>query len=108
MIPHIHTLFEFISIPYENQHQTLNMKKIDRGQIGFREYSITLLQPMRDYKESVTTRQTHGRTDGQTPDKVIPMCRDHLLAIYQYQTTYAWQLTYCNISLKFGTSCKAK
>ena len=27
MIPHVHTLFEFISIPYENQHQTLNMKK---------------------------------------------------------------------------------
>ena len=45
MIPHIHTLFEFISIPYENQHQTLNIKKIDRGQIRFREYSITLLQP---------------------------------------------------------------
>ena len=46
MIPHIHTLFEFISIPYENQHQTLTIKKkIDRGQIKFREYSITLLQP---------------------------------------------------------------
>ena len=26
---------------------------------------------MRDYQESVTTGQTHG----QTPDKVIPMCR---------------------------------
>ena len=38
MIPHIHTLFEFIGIPYENQHQTLNIKKIDRGQIRFREY----------------------------------------------------------------------
>ena len=45
MIPHIHTLFEFISIPYENQHQTLNIKKIDRGQIRFRDYWITLLQP---------------------------------------------------------------
>ena len=45
MIPHIHTLFEFISIPYENQHQTLNIKKVDRGQIKFREYSITSLQP---------------------------------------------------------------
>ena len=33
--------------------------------------------PMRDYQESVTTAQTHtdGRTDRQTPDKVIPMCR---------------------------------
>ena len=34
---------------------------------------------MRDYQESVTTRQTRGRTDGwtdrQTHDKVIPMCR---------------------------------
>ena len=34
---------------------------------------------MRDYQESVTTGQTHtqtdGRTDRQTPDKVIPMCR---------------------------------
>ena len=32
---------------------------------------------MRDYQESVTSGQTdtHRRTDGQTPDKVIPMCR---------------------------------
>ena len=34
---------------------------------------------MRDYQESVTTGQTHThtdrRTDRQTPDKVIPMCR---------------------------------
>ena len=35
MIPHIHTLFEFISTPYENQHQTLNMKKIDGAKSGF-------------------------------------------------------------------------
>ena len=49
MIPHIHTLFEFLSIPYENQHHTLNIKKIDWGQIKFREYSITLLQPFFTY-----------------------------------------------------------
>ena len=30
---------------------------------------------MRDYQESVTTRQTHTRADRQTLDKVIPMCR---------------------------------
>ena len=30
---------------------------------------------MRDNQESVTTGQTHTRTDRQTPDKVIPMCR---------------------------------
>ena len=29
----------------------------------------------RDYQESVTTGHTHGQTDMQTPDKVIPMCR---------------------------------
>ena len=51
MIPHIHTLFEFISTPYENQHQTLNMKKIDRSQIRFREYSITLLQPIANFHD---------------------------------------------------------
>ena len=28
---------------------------------------------MHDYQESVTTGDT--QTDGQTPDKVIPMCR---------------------------------
>ena len=41
MIPHIITLFEFISVPYENQHQTLNIKKFDRGQIRLREYLFT-------------------------------------------------------------------
>ena len=30
---------------------------------------------MRDYLESVTIGQTDTRTHGQTPDKVIPMCR---------------------------------
>ena len=30
---------------------------------------------MRDYQESVTTGQTHRRTDRRMPDKVIPMCR---------------------------------
>ena len=27
-----------------------------------------------DYQESVTTWQTDGQTDRQTPDKVLPMC----------------------------------
>ena len=34
-----------------------------------------LRNAMRDYQESVTAGQTHTRTDRQTPDKVIPMCR---------------------------------
>ena len=35
---------------------------------------------MRDYQESVTTRQTGRQTDSQMPDKVIPMCRYALQA----------------------------
>ena len=38
---------------------------------------------MRDYQESVTTGQTRTRTDGQTPDKVIPMRRFALQATQQ-------------------------
>ena len=30
---------------------------------------------MHDSQESVTTGQTYGGMDRQTPDKVIPMCR---------------------------------
>ena len=30
---------------------------------------------MRNYQESVTTRQTDRQSDGQRRDKVIPMCR---------------------------------
>ena len=39
---------------------------------------------MRDYQESVTTRQTHGQADRQTPDKVIPMCRYAMQATEKY------------------------
>ena len=35
MIPHNITLFEFISVPYENQHQTLNIKKLTGAKLGF-------------------------------------------------------------------------
>ena len=35
---------------------------------------------MRDYQESVTTRQMDGRTDRQMPDKVIPTCNYALQA----------------------------
>ena len=45
---------------------------------------------MRDYQESVTTgqtdRHTDGRTDRQTPDKVIPTCR------YASQATQKWYI----------------
>ena len=44
---------------------------------------------MRDYQEKMTTGQTDVRTDGHTPDKVIPMCRyasqatQHANALYR-------------------------
>ena len=41
---------------------------------------------MRDYQESVTTRQTHRQMDRQTPDKVILLCR------YASQAAQKWRL----------------
>ena len=41
---------------------------------------------MRDYQESVTTRQTHGPMDRPTPDKVIPMCRYASQGTQTYET----------------------
>ena len=43
MIPHINTLFEFISTPYENQHQTLHIKN-DRGQYATETIEIYLIK----------------------------------------------------------------
>ena len=45
MIPHNLTLFQYMCALYQNQHQTLPIKKIDRGQIGLREYHSTLSEP---------------------------------------------------------------
>ena len=73
MIPHIHTLFDFITIPYKNQHQALNIKKILKpGQIKFREYWIALLQPMTvifSYKlRNVTYNRTANCNHSQAGD----------------------------------------
>ena len=35
MIPHIITFFELISVQFENQHQTLNIKKMTGAKLGF-------------------------------------------------------------------------
>ena len=53
MIPHIYTLFEFISIPYENQHQTLNLKKRDHP-------FYTLIPTHRPINSPFTTRLGYG------------------------------------------------
>ena len=49
MIPHIHTLFEFISIPYENQHQTLNIKKLTGAKSGFESIQLRYRNLKRKY-----------------------------------------------------------
>ena len=48
---------------------------------------------MRDYQESVTTKEVwlpDRRTDRQTPDKVIPMCR---YASQAPQKGFAYKIT---------------
>ena len=53
---------------------------------------------MRDYQESVTTGQTHTRTDRQMPDNVIPMRR------YASQATQksTWPLVAGLLSLRIS------
>ena len=53
MIPHIHTLFEFISTPYENQHQTLNMKISGFESIQLRYCNLMSTQPPTNRKSRV-------------------------------------------------------
>ena len=50
MIPYIVTLFEFISVPYENQHQTLNIKKIDRAKLGFASIYLRIHVKLLDFQ----------------------------------------------------------
>ena len=45
MIPHNMTLFKFICVQYQFHCQTLPIMKIDRGQIQFREYVSTGMEP---------------------------------------------------------------
>ena len=46
MIPHIHALFEYISTPYENQHQTLNTKKkLTGAKSGFESIQLRYCNP---------------------------------------------------------------
>ena len=59
MIPHIHTLFEFISIPYENQHQTLNIKKIDRAKLVFESIESRYYNLKRKHALPITFFSSH-------------------------------------------------
>ena len=45
MIPHNMTLLKFICVLYQFHRQTLTIMKIDRGQIQFREYVFTGMEP---------------------------------------------------------------
>ena len=56
---------------------------------------------MRDYQKSVTIGQTHRRSDRQTPDKEIPMCR------YASQATQKQPTCYYQLDIKFFCSRSA-
>ena len=50
MIPHNITLFEFISVPYENQHQTLNIKKLTGAKLGFENIYLRIHVKLLDFQ----------------------------------------------------------
>ena len=50
MIPHNITLFEFISVPYENQHQTLNIKKLTGAKLGFASIYLRIHVKLLDFQ----------------------------------------------------------
>ena len=62
---------------------TVCLKRCSHGQIHKHSGSIprnacvACGTAMRDYQESVTTRQTDVQTDRQTLDKMIPMCHNN-------------------------------
>ena len=65
------------------------------------------VSPVKDYQESMTTGQTHIRTDRQTPDKVIPMCRYASQATQKYsRLSFFWKLNVLFLILgkKIGVS----
>ena len=70
------------------------MKKIDRGQIRFREYSITLLQPKDKLLLSLDCRWFEPTTEGQAP--LIPwlqVVRAYDLSISSFNASIAVDLT---------------
>ena len=50
MIPHNITLFEFKSVPYENQHQTLNIKKLTGAKLGFASIYLRIHVKLLDFQ----------------------------------------------------------
>ena len=50
MIPHNITLFEFISVSYENQHQTLNIKKLTGAKLGFASIYLRIHVKLLDFQ----------------------------------------------------------
>ena len=46
MIPHNMTLFKFTYVQYQFHRQTLPIMNIERGQIQFREYVSTGIEPL--------------------------------------------------------------
>ena len=60
---------------------------------------------MRDYQESVTTRQTDRQADRQTPDKVILMCRYASQAIGVVTIREKHIAIYCDIFSLYCDTC---
>ena len=72
MIPHNITLFEFISVPYENQHQTLNIKKLTGAKLGFASIYLRIHVKLLDFQGGGTPPFTP--LDGGGGVRKLPIC----------------------------------
>ena len=67
------TLFEFISVPYENQHQTLNIKKLTRAKLGFASIYLRIHVKLLDFQGGGDSPFHSSRWGGGGVRK-LPIC----------------------------------
>ena len=94
MIPHFHILFEFLSILYENQLQTLNIKKIYRYQIKCGEYSDSIML-MQHIPPPNLFLQLPSPTPGCPPPHIFCIykkCTHPHLGLYVYIEHKLWMM----------------
>ena len=88
MIPHNMTLFKFICVQYQFHRQTLPIMKIDRGQIQFREYVSTGMEPQEWGSARSKIKFSSGITERKSTDD--PFLIDHGENITQCRRTRSY------------------
>ena len=74
MIPHNITLFEFISVPYENQHQTLNIQKLTGAKLGFASIYLRIHGKLLDFQGGGGGGSPFHSSRGGGGVRKLPIC----------------------------------